>query len=190
MRTTRADGQRLTHILKSIQKNPKTMQWMREMDASHKSFWLHCIVASTDLELAMDPPSFDCSIPCPMEMQKSWNVLRDEAADNYGFREGYQEDEARERMGPLTETTLALVRNIGAAERKKATRVEAFVTERNEGTSAATREERARHEEGDEQQQLEEVDDLPEDMDALMDAVAKAISQTERERTPVHAGAT
>ena len=68
----------------------------------------------------------------PREMLKVWDVLRDEAADNYCFQEGFQEDEARERMRPLAEPTPAMVKNRGAAKGKKARRVEAFVAERRE----------------------------------------------------------
>jgi len=52
--------------------------------------------------------------PYPSEMQKASEVLRDEAAANYGFQEGFREDEARERMGPLAEPTPAGIRNRGA----------------------------------------------------------------------------
>ncbi len=31
---------RLTHILKSIQKNPDTVEWIRDMDSAHLSTWL------------------------------------------------------------------------------------------------------------------------------------------------------
>jgi hypothetical protein len=52
-------GHRLTHLLKSIHKNPQTVQWRREMDAAHVSTWLHCLTASADLEYALGPPSLD-----------------------------------------------------------------------------------------------------------------------------------
>jgi hypothetical protein len=123
-------------------------------------------------------------------MQKAWDVLRDEAADNYGFQEVFQEDELRERMGPLAEPTLVVFRNRGAAERKKARRVEAFVVKRSGAAADATREAGTRREEGEAQQKQEEVGDSPEDMDALMEAVAEAISQTEREAATAHADAT
>jgi hypothetical protein len=45
--------------------------------------------------------------PYPWEMQASWDVLRDEAAANYGMEEGWREEEARERMGPLADQTPA-----------------------------------------------------------------------------------
>ena len=41
--------------------------------------------------------------PYSGEMQKAWERLRSEAATNYGFQEGFGEDEAKERMGPLAE---------------------------------------------------------------------------------------
>ena len=41
------------------------------------------------------------------EMQATWDVLRDEAAANYGLEEGWREEEAKERMGPLAEQTPA-----------------------------------------------------------------------------------
>ena len=117
-------------------------------------------------------------------------MLREEAADNYGFQDGFQEDEAREMMGPLAEPTHVVVRNRGAAERGKARRVEAFVVERSGAAADAAREEGTRREEGEAQQKQEEVGDSPEDMDALMEAVAEAISQTEREAATAHADAT
>ncbi len=46
---TGAAGHRLTHLLKSIVKDPETMKWMIEMDDAHVSTWLHCLTASTDL---------------------------------------------------------------------------------------------------------------------------------------------
>ena len=57
--------------------------------------------------------------PYPGEMQAAWDVLRDEAASNYGLEEGWREEAARDRMGPLAEKTPAEVRNRGAAERKR-----------------------------------------------------------------------
>ena len=56
---TGAAGHRLTHLLKSIHKNPQTMQRIREMDAAHVSTWLYCLTASTDLEYALGPPALD-----------------------------------------------------------------------------------------------------------------------------------
>jgi len=57
--------------------------------------------------------------PFPKEMQKAWDVMRDEAANNYGLRYGYEEEEAAVRIGPLAAPTPATVRNIGAACRKE-----------------------------------------------------------------------
>ncbi len=48
---------RLSHILKSIQKNQRTVPWIREMDTAHLSTWLHCLTASKDLENDMEDPS-------------------------------------------------------------------------------------------------------------------------------------
>ena len=115
--------------------------------------------------------------PYPREMHKAWDTLMDEAAVNYGFREGFQEDEARERMGPLAEPTPAMVRNKGATKRKRARRGEAFDAERDGTTMEATREEETRREERDTQQQQEGLDESPENMDALLEAVAEAISR-------------
>ena len=50
---TGAASQKLIYLLKSVQKNPRTAQWMREMDDAHISTWLHCLTASTDLEYAL-----------------------------------------------------------------------------------------------------------------------------------------
>ncbi len=41
--------------LKAMQKNPHTLQWMREIDEAHVNPWLHCLTASTDLEHAIGP---------------------------------------------------------------------------------------------------------------------------------------
>ncbi len=51
---TGAAGQRLTHLSKSIKKNPQTALWMQKMDTTHVSIWIHCLTASTDLEYALD----------------------------------------------------------------------------------------------------------------------------------------
>ena len=37
--------------------------------------------------------------PYPKEMQKAWDEPRDGAADNYGFQEGFNEEEAKEKWG-------------------------------------------------------------------------------------------
>jgi hypothetical protein len=46
---------RLSHILKSIQKNANNTGWMKTMNEEHLSCWLMCLSASRDLELALDP---------------------------------------------------------------------------------------------------------------------------------------
>ncbi len=81
--------------------------------------------------------------PYPREMRKAWEALREEAADDYGFKQGLEEeeDEARLRIGPLSEPTLAVVRNRGAAERKHAKRLETHTRERGEKAVGARREE-------------------------------------------------
>jgi len=56
---TGAASQKLIYLLKSVQKNPQTAQWMREMDDAHVSTWLHCLTASTDLEYAIGPSARD-----------------------------------------------------------------------------------------------------------------------------------
>jgi hypothetical protein len=43
--------------------------------------------------------------------------MRDEAADNYGLRDGFEEEEVVVRMGPLEAPNPAAVRNRGATER-------------------------------------------------------------------------
>jgi hypothetical protein len=123
-------------------------------------------------------------------MQKAWDELRDEAADNYGFQEGFQEEEAREKMGPLAEPTPATIRNRGAATRMKMKRVEAFVAERGKTATSAAREEDTGREEGGPQQQHEEKGATEEDMNALMEAIAEVISQTELEAAAAQAEAT
>jgi len=94
--------------------------------------------------------------PCLGEMQKAWEVLRNEAAEIYGFQEVFQEDEARGRLGPLAEPTPVGVRNRGAIERQKARRVEAFVAEGSRTAANTTRDEGERREEGDARQRQEE----------------------------------
>ena len=57
---TRAASQKLIYLLKSVQKNPRTAQWMmREMDDAHISTWLHFLTASTDLEYALGSSTRD-----------------------------------------------------------------------------------------------------------------------------------
>jgi hypothetical protein len=50
-----AASQKLVYLLKSIQKNPQTVLWMREMDDAQVSTRLHCLTASSDLEHAIGP---------------------------------------------------------------------------------------------------------------------------------------
>ena len=119
--------------------------------------------------------------PCPGEMQTAWDVLRSEAATNYGLLEGFREEEARERKGPLAKQTSAGVRNIGAAKMKKTRRVEAFVAEGSMRTADMAREQGERREEGDARQRQQVGEASSENMDELMEAVAEAISQAERE---------
>ena len=56
---TGAASQKLIYLLKTVQKNPHTTRWMREMDDAHVSTWLHCLTASTDLESALGPLARD-----------------------------------------------------------------------------------------------------------------------------------
>ncbi len=65
--------------------------------------------------------------PFPKEMRHAWTMLREEAATNYGIGESDGQEEWR-KMGPLADPSPATVRNIGVAERKKAGRVQAFMT--------------------------------------------------------------
>jgi hypothetical protein len=50
---SRAAGPRLTHLLKLVEKSPRTERWMKEMDEAHVLTWLHCLTASPDLENAL-----------------------------------------------------------------------------------------------------------------------------------------
>ena len=45
--------------------------------------------------------------PYPDEIQAAWDVMRDEAAANYGMEEGWREEDARDRMGPLADRSPA-----------------------------------------------------------------------------------
>ncbi len=96
--------------------------------------------------------------PYPGEMQKAWERLRSEAAANYGFQEGFGEDEARERMEPLAEHTPTGVRNRGASQRKRIRRVEAFVTEGHRTTEDFLGEEGETREDGNARRRQGEVD--------------------------------
>jgi len=51
---TGAAGPRLTHLLKSMEKNSSTEAWMKEMDSAHLSTWLHCLTSSPDLDYALE----------------------------------------------------------------------------------------------------------------------------------------
>ena len=119
--------------------------------------------------------------PYPSEMQAAWDVLRNDAAANYGLEEGWREEERRERMGPLAEQTPAGVRNRGASERKRARTMEAFDTEGCMRTSDKTQGEGERRDEGDEVQGTREEVPTQENMDDLLGAVAEAIDEAERE---------
>ncbi len=44
---------RLTHLIKSTEKNERTEAWMQEMDNAHLSIWLHCLTSSPNLEQAL-----------------------------------------------------------------------------------------------------------------------------------------
>ena len=50
---------RLSHIIKSIEKNANSKGWMKTMDEEHLSCWLQCLSESRDLELALDPRTRD-----------------------------------------------------------------------------------------------------------------------------------
>jgi hypothetical protein len=56
---TGAAKHKLVYFLKTVQKNPQTAQWMREMDDAHVSTWLHCLTTSTNLENAIGPLARD-----------------------------------------------------------------------------------------------------------------------------------
>jgi hypothetical protein len=45
---------RLSHILKSIQKNENTTGWMKSIDEDHLSCWMQCLSASRDLETTLE----------------------------------------------------------------------------------------------------------------------------------------
>jgi hypothetical protein len=46
---------RMSHILRSVQRSQHSRGWMQEMDGAHLSVWLHCLIASEDLEHALGP---------------------------------------------------------------------------------------------------------------------------------------
>ena len=111
--------------------------------------------------------------PFPREIQQAWTKMRQEAIENYGMVEGEDQEEFS-RLGPLMEPTPATVKNRGAAERKTRRRVEAYMTApENQGQTEVTAQPI-----GTEQR---DEDQREEDMDELMEAVAKALSQAERD---------
>jgi len=46
---------RLSHLLKSIEKNANTEMFTQEIDTAHVSTWLHCLFSSPDLEHSLNP---------------------------------------------------------------------------------------------------------------------------------------
>jgi hypothetical protein len=44
---------RLSHILRSVQKNQHSIGYMKDMDGAHFSRWLHCLASSEDMEHAL-----------------------------------------------------------------------------------------------------------------------------------------
>jgi len=84
-------------------------------------------------------------------------------------------------MGPLADRTPGGVRNRGAAKRKKTRRVEAVVTASSRHATDTTRGEGDKREEGAARHEARETEQSQENMDELLQAVAKAISQAERE---------
>jgi len=121
--------------------------------------------------------------PYPGEMQATWDVLRDEAAANYGMEEGWREETARDRMRLLAERTPAGVRNRAAVERKKARREEADIPVGGRQTATGARGEGDRREEGEAIQVCREMESSQENMDGILQAMAEAISEAEREAT-------
>ena len=83
---------RLSHILKSVQKNNHNTGWMAEMDGAHLSAWLHCLTSSEDLENDLDaagkgqlselldlPPSYggmDYSLWLRPRTRSTWDLSR------------------------------------------------------------------------------------------------------------------
>ncbi len=57
--------------------------------------------------------------PYPEALQRAWGVMRGEAATNYGIDEDEEDEEMWTRMGPQADPTPTMVRNLGAAERRK-----------------------------------------------------------------------
>ncbi len=56
---TGAVGPRLTHLLKSVEKKPRTEPWMKEMNFANVGTWLHCLTTSYFLETATDDSNMD-----------------------------------------------------------------------------------------------------------------------------------
>ena len=52
---TGAAGPRLTHFVKSVERNSSSEAWMKEMNSAHISTWLHCPTSSPDLDYALGP---------------------------------------------------------------------------------------------------------------------------------------
>ena len=86
----------------------------------------------------------------------------------------------------MVERTPTGVRNRGASERKTTRRVEVFVTEGSTRTADRTPGEGQRRERGDEMQGAREKVPPQENMDDLLEAVAEAISEEEREAPETH----
>jgi hypothetical protein len=105
--------------------------------------------------------------------------MRQEAIENYGIVEGDDQDEWN-RLGPMVEPTRATARNMGAAERKTRRRVEASTTSpwNQRQTEPAAQTQRT--------EQMEETQG-DEDLDELIEAVAEALSQVERDEQVSHA---
>ena len=84
---TGAASQRLTQPLKTMQKNPRTVQCMKKIDEAHVSTWIHYLSASAYLEHAIGPHArdqlarlidlpplmtvSDCSLPSAPRMKSS-----------------------------------------------------------------------------------------------------------------------
>ncbi len=57
--------------------------------------------------------------PYPVAMQEAWGRMRAEATTNYGIEEDEEDEETLARLGPLADATPVMVKNRGAAERRK-----------------------------------------------------------------------
>jgi hypothetical protein len=111
--------------------------------------------------------------PFPREMEQAWARTRQKVAENYSIVEGDGQDEWS-KMGPMADPTPAIIRNRGAAERKKRRRVEAFMTTPR---SRRQTEQTAQPQRTEQQDEREEEEDLEE----LREAVAQALSQAKRD---------